>query len=185
MDILPIDFTTASVKIDLVDSEETTTLPDVANDPEDEDDRDSEHLVEEALDIGEAAAGRADGSEELSGEDKNAEAETDVSTSDAEDSSVRKFIEGVALGSPGLAEADVGEANRAPGEQSGERGHGQQPAKDITAAIGHLDVSKTTEGQVNENGGQWSTRFVDVGEDLRSVTLLSKSGKSARAGKSG
>lgn len=72
VNVFPVDGTTASIEIDLVKSEETLALPDVADDPEDENDGHSEHDIEEAFSISDPTTNGSNGREQLGGKDENA-----------------------------------------------------------------------------------------------------------------
>lgn len=65
VDLVPVVLATAGIDIDVLDAQPAAALPDETADPEDDDDGEGEVLDEEALDIVEAATGRADGYVEL------------------------------------------------------------------------------------------------------------------------
>lgn len=100
--------TTAGVEIDLVDSDEALALPDVTNDPEEEDDGQSEIGFEEALSVVQIAGERrSNGHEELRCQCNEDEEETDPRAGDAEESFEGNIIERTSLVFPCLSEADV------------------------------------------------------------------------------
>jgi hypothetical protein len=67
VDLVPVELTATGVDINLVSAEPTSTLPDEATDPEEDDDGDSKHELEEALSSVESTSGGSDGNEELQG----------------------------------------------------------------------------------------------------------------------
>jgi hypothetical protein len=107
MNILPINLATSAIHIDLRQLEESLALPQVACDPEGQNDGDSQHDAEPALGVVDASADRCDGNEELGGEDDDDQEEADPGTPDTKDGLVGDLVDGVALGFPGGAEADV------------------------------------------------------------------------------
>lgn len=73
---------------------------------------------------------------------------------------------------PGLAEADVGEADRAPGEERRETRNSQKPVKHSAAVRSKTDVRDRAEEDDKEHRGEGTAGAVDVGEDLGRVALL-------------
>lgn len=67
--------------------------------------------------------------------------------------------------------------DRTPGEQSCETGEGKKPVENKGALGGQNNVGKTTPHEKEGDGGQRTTRSVDVGEDLGRVSLLGKGGQ--------
>ena len=57
IDLIPVELTTAGVDVHLVCSEPTGALPEVADDPEEDDDGEGEVGLEEALGVTEGAVG--------------------------------------------------------------------------------------------------------------------------------
>lgn len=86
----------------------------------------------------------------------------------------------MALERPRLAEADMAQANRSPGEQRRETGKRKQPVKDGRASSRQVDVRKGTKGYNSQHGEQRAVGAIDVGEDLGGVALLSKGSQGAR-----
>jgi hypothetical protein len=107
MDVLPVDGTATRINVDLAQLKHTLALPEVAAGPEEKHNGHRQHGVEETLNIGVPAAHGADGNEELHGKDENTQEETKPGTVNAEGRSEGDFVEGVALGFPCGAEADV------------------------------------------------------------------------------
>jgi len=65
VDLIPVDLATAGVDIDLLGAEPASALPEEATNPEDDDDRESQVGLEEALGIVVAATNGADSDVEL------------------------------------------------------------------------------------------------------------------------
>lgn len=65
IDVVPVEHTTASVDVHLVGAEPTSALPEVANDPEEHDDRKGEVRLEEGFGGADIGANGGDGSVEL------------------------------------------------------------------------------------------------------------------------
>ena len=107
MHILPIHLTTSGINVDFGQLEKALALPDVARDPEDQDDRDGQHDTEPALGIVESTTDWGDGNEELGGEDDDAEEEAEPGAPDTEDGLMGDLVDGVAMGFPCGAEADM------------------------------------------------------------------------------
>lgn len=108
VDILPVNLPSSRVDIDLVDFEKPFTLPNVTRNPEDHDNRDSEHDVEESLCIGIPSTNGADRGIELGGEDEHDKSETQPSAPYTEDSLMWDLINSVALRFPCLTETNMG-----------------------------------------------------------------------------
>lgn len=179
VDLVPGELAAASVDIDLVSAEPTAALPDETADPEDDDDRESEVRLEEALGIVEAATDGADGSVELGDEDDDVEGEAEVRAPDTTDGAEWDLVEAVALANPRSAEADVSKADGAPGEKCGKARQGEEPVEDSRAVSGQVDVGEGTESEDKKDGEERASGAVDVGEDLGGIALLSESGESA------
>ena len=100
--------TTAGIEVDVGDADESLSLPDVADDPEEEDDREGEVGLEEALGIVQVACEwRSNGHEELRSQCDENEEETDPGSGDTEDGVERDVVEGAALVLPCGSESDV------------------------------------------------------------------------------
>lgn len=100
--------TETGVKVDLINGEPLRLLPEVADDPEEEDDRNSKAGHEEVLGVTIAwLVWRADGNEELHAENSKAKGETQPRAVYATSSLEGNQIEASALSLPGGAEADV------------------------------------------------------------------------------
>lgn len=78
---------------------------------------------------------------------------------------------------PGLAESNVGKADGAPSEESGQAGNGKKPVEDNGTGGIQADIGDEAEQDEEDDGGQGAARLVDVGEELGSIALLSQSGQ--------
>lgn len=83
----------------------------------------------------------------LSDEAEHIEGQAEVGAVDAADGLEGDLVEGVALALPGGAEADVGEADGAPGEEGRETRQGEEPVKDGRAVGVEVDVGEGAEGE--------------------------------------
>ena len=121
---LPVNLTAASVNIDLIEGQEGRALPDVTNNPEEDDDGEGKAGLEETLGVvGLATVQRGeDGHVHLGNEYQYGHTETNPGSSNTESSLERDLVKSVALSLPGSAETDVGKADRAPSEKSGKTG---------------------------------------------------------------
>lgn len=100
--------TETSVEINLVNGEPLGTLPDIADDPEDQDDRDGKTGHEEILSVTVTGLGRrADGDVELATENDEAEGKTQPRAINTSSSLEGNLVEGTALTLPSRAETDV------------------------------------------------------------------------------
>lgn len=100
--------TETSVEIDLVNGEPLRSLPDIADDPEDKDDRDGKASHEKILGVTVTLLeGRADGDVELAAENDEAEGKTQPRTVDTASSMEGDLVEGTALTLPSRAETNV------------------------------------------------------------------------------
>ena len=78
VDLIPVMLTTSDIDIDLVEAEETLSLPDVTAGPEEEYDREGEVCLEELLGRSVLVAeGWDDGGDELGDEGDNDESQAD------------------------------------------------------------------------------------------------------------
>lgn len=108
VDLIPVMLTETSVKIDLVDGEPLRSLPEVTDDPEDENDGDGETSHEEVVGITVTfLGGRADGDIELAAENDEAEGETQPGSGDTTGGAEGDLLESTALTLPGRAETDM------------------------------------------------------------------------------
>lgn len=167
VDLLPVHLTTTGVDIHLAGLEPTFTLPDVADDPEEEDDGSSKVRLKEGLGVE-----GLDGNIELGNEHKNDEDETEPRTVDASNGLEGDLVQSVAVVLPGGTEANVGHADGAPGEQSGQTRQRLEPGEDDGTARAQVDVGQATKDQDSADGEQRSSGLVNVCEDLGGVSLL-------------
>lgn len=108
IDLVPVMLTETGVKVDLINCEPLRTLPEVTNDPEDEDDGNGEAGHEEVLGIAVAwLVWRADGDEELAAQNGEAESKTQPRAPNATSSLEGNLVEASALFLPSSAETDV------------------------------------------------------------------------------
>ena len=108
IDLIPVMLTETSVKIDLVNGEPLRSLPEVTDDPEDENDRDGKAGHEEVLGVTVTVLeGRADGDVELGSENDEAEEETQQGSGDTTGGAEGDLLESTALTLPGRAETDM------------------------------------------------------------------------------
>lgn len=152
IDCLPIVVTSARVQVDLIKLQETFSLPEVPTSPEEENDRQGQVCLEEALSVVEI--GRewwCNGDEELSGERDEDQEQPEPGPSGAEKSLEWNLIERSALSSPRLSEPDVGKADRAPGEERSKTGKREQPVEHKTTGRSQCDVCEATECQVEDD----------------------------------
>lgn len=117
----------------------------------------------------------------LRDKDKKHQDEPQPAPVDAADSLEGDLVERVAMVRPRLAEADVAEADAAPGEERGEAGQRQQPVEDGGAIGVEVDVGEQTKDEDDGDAGEGPPRAVDVGEDLGGVALLGEGGEGAAA----
>ena len=157
--------------------------PDLVGDVEGQDDRGGQIGLEE---IHRILPGRfllpADGGKagpELRGQDEQIEDEADPGPDDARLGAEGQLVEGAALHFPGLAEADVGQADGAPGEDGGEAAEGEHPGEGVVLFGGSGEVGEEAEAGGEEDGHERTAALVDVGEDPRRLVLLGEGGKGA------
>lgn len=115
----------------------------------------------------------------LSNEDNEDEDKANPGSADAKGGMERDLVESAAVELPGRSEADVGQADGAPGEESGKTGKSEEPVEDDNTAGAVRHVGEAAESNDDDGREQGATGAINVGEDLRSVTLLSESGESA------
>jgi hypothetical protein len=109
----------------------------------------------------------------LRNKDETDEAETDPGADNTKSGPERNLIQSVALSSPSLAEANVGKADRTPGEQGRETRKSQEPVKDLSTLGIKVDESDETHENVDSDGNKGAATTVDVGEHLGSISVLS------------
>jgi hypothetical protein len=175
----PVDHAATSVDIDLVEPEESRTLPDVATDPEENNNREGKAADEETLNSARPRLTRGvDARVDLGNEDQNRHDQTNPRTSNTERSLERDLIKSVALTLPGHTETNVAGADRSPGEESSKTRDTKKPVKELRSTDG-VSTSKGNEadGQDEKSRVEGATGTVNVGEDLGGVTLLSHCGK--------
>jgi hypothetical protein len=87
----------------------------------------------------------------------------------------------VALRKPGLAEADVGEADGAPGEERRKTRQSQQPVKHGRALGVEVNVREGPERAEERNRQEGTAGAVNVRKELGGVALLGEGGEGAGA----
>lgn len=181
IDHFPVKLTTSSIDINLVESEPTLSLPGVSSDPENEDDRNSEPSLEELLSGGELTAllWWGNGVEESGNQDEEAKGKTDPRSSDTKDGLVWNLIKSAAVVSPCASESDVSKNDGSPGEEGSKTGKTEEPGEDDLSTASLLDISQSTANKEKSDGWERTTRFVNIGEDLWSISFLGEGGKSS------
>lgn len=76
------------------------------------------------------------------------------------------------MGLPGLAEADVGGADGAPGEQEGQTGEGEEPGEDGALTGGLTDEGEAAKSDLEQDTPDGTALTVDIGEELGGHTAL-------------
>ena len=116
----------------------------------------------------------------LSDEDKEDDEETDPRAIDTTNSLEWDLIKGVAMVHPGLSEANMSQADGAPGKERSKTRKRKKPVEDCLTSGSQVHVTQKTESQDGDGGKQRATGTVNVGEDLRCVPLLRERSESAR-----
>lgn len=83
----------------------------------------------------------------------------------------------MALYAPALAEADVREADGAPGEDGGEAGDGQHPVECVGLFAGGGEEGEEAQDGGDDDGEEGATFAVDVGEESWGLTLFGQGGE--------
>ena len=178
----PVEFAAATVDVDLAELEEAglgagvgLLLPEVSADVEEYDDEGGEVGVEEVV-----RGHRSDGDVELGDEHEDDEDESDPRAVHTKDSLEGELVSGVAVILPGGAEADVGEADGAPGEERREARKGNEPVEDLYTSGSQRDESERRAANDGDGTPQWTTGAVNVRKDFRCVALLSEGSQCPR-----
>lgn len=117
----------------------------------------------------------------LSDQDEADEEKTEPRAIDTANSLEGDLIQSVTLVSPSLAETDVGQADRAPGEESRQTRKSQEPVKDLSTLGVEVDIGEESHDDVNKDGEGGATAAVNVGKDLGGVAVLSHGSQGTRA----
>ena len=80
---------------------------------------------------------------------------------------------------PGLAEADVREADGAPGEDAGEAGEGEEPVEGGLLGGGGGEEGEEAHGGGEHDAEEGAALAVDVGEEARGLALFGEGGEGA------
>ena len=107
-------------------------------------------------------------------EHKHIEQEADPGADDAGLSPERKLVEGVALGLPGFAEADVRKADGAPCQNRGKTGNGLHPGKSAVLGTGGRKECEEAKSGGDDDGEEGAALAVDVGEEAGGLALVCK-----------
>jgi len=92
-----------------------------------------------------------------------------------------KLIKRVSLHPPGFAEADVREADGAPGEDGGKSGKGEHPVESLYGDVRvRGEEAKETESRGDDDGNEGTSVTVDVTEDFGSLTLVGEGSEGTR-----
>lgn len=83
--------------------------------------------------------------------------------------------------SPGLAETNVGKADGAPGEEGSKTRKRHKPVEDGGTSGSQVHVSKRTPHENEADRVEGTTRAIDIGEELGSITLVSERSQSTGA----
>ncbi|KAH0551053.1 hypothetical protein GP486_007595, partial [Trichoglossum hirsutum] len=172
--------------VHVLGADEGGAVEEFVADVADDDDGGGEVGLEEVLcALGGGHAGVADGGEagpELGDEHEAVEAEADPRADDAGLGAEGELIEGVALDKPALAEADVAQADGAPGEDGREARQREHPREGLALGfrVGGREVGEETEKRRDGDAHYGSAFSVDVSEDPRRLTLVRKRGQRAR-----
>lgn len=179
----------AGINVHGARAEDARAEPELVAEVEDEHDGHREDLEEEVL--GDAArsriggAQRGDGRPELRRHDEQVGDEPDVGAHEADLRAERQLLRRVAGEAPGAAEADVAQADAAPGEEAGEAADGDEPVKDFALLLEVDEVREQAHGEGEEHGDERAALAVDVGEQLGGVGLLGEGGERARGAEDG
>ena len=151
IDGVPIMLTTTSIQIDLTDLPPTLSLPDISDDVEEDDDRQGQVGLEEALSGTKRSIDVGNSGVELCNENDDNEDKSEPGSPDAKDVLERDFVESVAVVLPGLSETDMAKANGAPSEQGSKTRQSLQPDEDSVSFSIDTDISKSTDGDDGNN----------------------------------
>lgn len=115
---------------------------------------------------------RAGGATYTGQEHQNTQNQSNPGAPNTKDGAEGELIKGVAVILPGRAEADMGQADGAPGEESGQTGQSLEPVEHLRTVVVDVDIAEASKQQQDDHGEQRATRAIDIGEDLGSVALL-------------
>ena len=113
---------------------------------------------------------------------QDAERKAAVGADNAEGGAVWQFGFAAAVVGPGLAEADMAEADGAPDEEVCQSGKREQPVKEDGPALRRfVDKGEETEGELDEDAVKRAAVLVDVGEEVRRHAVCGEGLHCARA----
>ena len=165
-----------------LDAERPLSVIQLVADEEHDHDRRSEIRLEERFGVG-LASDREQRDVELGNEAEDVEPETDPGADGAEHGRERQVVGGAAVHGPRFAEADMREADAAPGEEVGQPGDGQQPGEDGASGRGFVDVSQAAEEQGDDEDYVGTAFGVDAGTDRGTHAACAESLHGSRGGK--
>ena len=116
---------------------------------------------------------------ELRHEAQHGEEEPDPRPSDAALAAERECVECAPVVAPGGTEADVREADAAPGEERGEAADGKHPGKSLFLGGGGGQIGEQAEGSGEHDGDKGPAAAIDVGEEAGRLVLLGEGGEGA------
>ena len=117
----------------------------------------------------------------LCDEHDNNQSQTNPRTGDAEDGPEGDLVKGVAVILPCVPEADVGEADAAPGEECSQTGQRLEPVEGDGSTGVECHERKRGPCENKDGCPQRSASTINVGEEARRITLLSKCTQCTRA----
>ncbi len=85
--------------------------------------------------------------------------------------------EAVSLMFPSGSETHVGQADGAPGKDGGKAGKCQHPREGVSLFIRCSDVRYVSNERSDYDGEEWSPLPINVGEEMRSLSLLGQRGQ--------
>ena len=113
---------------------------------------------------------------ELRNKDQHVEEKADPGADDARLGAEGELVEFVTLLFPGFAEADMGEADGAPGEDGGETGDGLHPGEGMVLGARGSEEGQEAKCGSDADGAEGAALAVDVGEEVGGLALVCKGG---------
>lgn len=86
---------------------------------------------------------------------------------------------------PGASEADVAEADGAPGEDGRKARYGQEPVEDRVLLLEVGEVGQQAESASHHDGNKGPSPLVDVAENLRGLAEIGEGGEGSRGTEDG
>lgn len=142
--------------------------------------RDGEEDGEEGLDALQggqgAVADRREACPELQRDDYGVEGQPDVRPVHARLGAEGELVEKVTLPGPCAAEADVRQADAAPGEDRGETGDGEHPVESLALLVRSREVTEEAKGRSHGDADHRTAFAVDIAEDAWCLAKVCQSG---------